>query len=315
MLSWRLFILQFSRFAIPRGQTISSTYATQISMQGTKLEIPKETVEELAGHLSDTQAARKLGIAVSSFFLLRKRYGVQSFTRKTGCRRSLEDGRLLMPGTGTRHPQHQDLDVDCFESIDSEEKAYFLGLLATDGHIVIGDRGKYVSIELQEPDCNVLSGLGRLLRCPERIQRIERSGKKPSGRFRVYSRELAESLVRRGISTRTEEHVVPRDLPPHLRPHCLRGILDGDGHICSRKKSLYLCSCSHGLIEVVAGWVKEGLGLALSRKERILPSGKAFHVVTFGGGPRKVLAWAYGGSSVGIARKKAEADLWLSSCK
>jgi hypothetical protein len=281
-------------------------------MQGVKLEVSPEAVRSLASRLSDTAAAKELGVAVSSFFLLRKRYGIPSFTQSTGCRRSLRDSRLLRPGEGVRHPQHLSLRVDCFDAIDSPEKAYYLGLLAADGHVNLSPKGKYVSIELQEPDAVVLEGLERLLGCSGKIRRMARSGKKPSRRLLVHSRELAESLFRQGITLSTEEHWVPAGLPAALRPHCLRGLLDGDGHICFRKKSLYLCSCSLKLIEVVQGWVSECLGIEAPRRSRILPSRKLFHCLTFGGRPRNVLEWAYGSGGVAIPRKKAEADLWLS---
>jgi hypothetical protein len=281
-------------------------------MQGIKLEVSPEVVRQLASRLSDTAAAKELGIAVSSFFLLRKRYGIPSFTRSTGCRRSLKDSRLLAPGEGTRHPQHLDLKVDCFEVIDSPGKAYYLGLLATDGHVSSAPKGKYMSIELQEPDAQVLDGLEHLLCCSGKIRRIVREGKKPTRRLLVYSRELVESLMRQGITLNTEDHYVPRDMLPSLRPHCLRGLLDGDGHICSRKKALFLSGCSDDLLDTAISWVADALGIKAVKRSRILPSGKPFHTITFGGRPRDVLEWAYGAGGIAVPRKKAEADLWLS---
>lgn len=284
-------------------------------MQGIRLDVPEETVRSLASELSDTHAAERLGIARSSFFLLRRRYGVSSFTRGTGCRQSPSSGKLLRPGEGTAHPATRGIAVDCFETIDSPEKSYYLGLLAADGHASIKPNAKFVAIELQEPDCEVLSGLARLLGSSRGLERINRKGKKPSGRLRVHSRPLVESLVSRGITLNTEEHFIPDDLPREFRPHCLRGLLDGDGHIDAASKNLYLCSCSEPIITSVTQWALEDLGLEASVRSRILPSGKRFYYLTFGGEPRKVLKWAYGAPGPVIARKKEEADLWLSMCE
>lgn len=284
-------------------------------MQGVKLEIPVETVRRLASEQSDTMAARSLGISVSSFFLLRKRYGIPSFTRKTGCRRSLKDGRLLQPGEGIAHPWQQGLDVVCFESIDTPAKAYFLGLMAADGHTSMKPNAKFFSIELQQPDDDVLRELASLVRSTREPRKMERKGKKPSGRLLVHSRQLTESLIARGITENTEEHSVPTDLAPEFRGACLRGLLDGDGHIDATKKSLYLCGCSDAIATTSSQWVKEELGIEAAIKWRVLPSGKRFFVLTFGGRPRDVLKWAYCSEGPVIARKKAQADLWLSMCE
>jgi hypothetical protein len=281
-------------------------------MQGVKLEIPEITVRRLAAEQSDTMAAKSLGIAVSSFFLLRKRYGIPSFTRSTGCRRSLRDGKLLKPGEGIAHPWHSDLYVGCFERIDSPAKAYFLGLLAADGHTSLKPNAKFVSIELQQPDDAVLNELSALLRLNRGAQSLLREGKKPSGRLLIHSRELTESLIRGGITENTETHSLRVHVPPDLRSHCVRGLLDGDGHISARKKSLYLCGCSESIAATVTQWADEQLGIQAACKWRSLPSGKRFFTLTFGGRPRDVLKWAYAPGGPRIPRKEVQADLWLS---
>lgn len=284
-------------------------------MQGIKLEISEEVVRKLASEWSDVQAAKQLGIATSSFFLLRKRYGIPSFTRSTGCRRSLQGGQLLRPGQGTAHPWHKDLKVDCFQSIDSPDKAYFLGLLAADGHTSLKRNAKFTSIELQFPDAEVLDELARLVNYKGGCEMITRKGKRPSGRLLIHSRLLTESLVSQGITLNTEQHFLPGSIPSELRGHCLRGLLDGDGHISAKKKSLYLCSCSQAIISTVSTWVAEELSVETVVHSRILPSGKTFFTMTFGGKPREILQWTYGAGEPYIKRKKLEADTWIETVK
>lgn len=286
-----------------------------VAMQGVKLEISEETVRKLASEWSDTQAAKLLGIATSSFFVLRKRHGIQSFTKSTGCRRSLQGGQLLHPGQGTAHPWHRDLRVDCFQNIDSPDKAYYLGLLAADGHTSLKPNAKFTSIELQFPDADVLNGLAKLLNYRGSCERVTRKGKRPSGRLLIHSRLLTESLVSQGITLNTEQHFLPSTIPRELRGHCLRGLLDGDGHISAKKKSLYLCSCSQAIIFTVSSWVAEGFSVEPVIHSRVLPSGKSFFTMTFGGKPRKILQWTYGAGAPCITRKKLEADTWIEMVK
>ena len=284
-------------------------------MQGVKLEISEQKVRELAAQHSDTRAAKILGIAVSSFFLLRRRYGIPSFTQKTGNRRSRATGKLLAPGEGIAHPQHATLRADAFDAIDTADKAYFFGLLATDGHTSAGADGRYLSIELQEPDGDVLESLRLILNHEKPLKRLVRSGKKPSQKLIVYSRQLVESLIRQGITLNTEEHCINAEITRSLRSHCVRGLLDGDGHIDADRKNLYLCGCSLPLMHTVKTWVHEELAVEARIKERTLASGKAFYTMTFGGAPRKLLSWAYPADAICIARKRLEAEKWIALFK
>lgn len=284
-------------------------------MQGTKLTIDKSVVQELASQYSDTLAAKELGIAVSSFYSLRKKYGIVSFTELTGNRRARKSGVLLPPGEGTAHPQHADLNKNAFEVIDTEEKAYFLGLMAADGHTSWKLKAKFISIELQNPDSEVLLQMAKLLNYKKGIENLCRKGKKPSGRLLIYSKELTASLISKGITETTETHSAPSDIPKQLRPHFLRGLIDGDGHIKVSTKSLNFTTCSKSLIDAISDWCEEEFKIQTSVSVRILKSKKPFYCLTFGGRPRVILDWLYSNSTVSIARKKEQALAWLSLVK
>lgn len=281
-------------------------------MQGTKIIIEKATVEELAARCSDTLAAKELGIAVSSFYLLRKKYKIPSFTKLTGNRRARRTGKLLFPGEGVSHPQHANLKIDLFDEVDTETKAYFLGLMASDGHTSWKPDAKFISIELQKPDSKVLKILAEILNYNGKIEALKREGKKPSERLRIYNNELTRSLIENGISETTETHYASQKLPKALRKDFLRGLIDGDGHIKFSKKDLNFGTCSDSLIETISQWCKEEFGIQTSVKTRILPSGKLFYKLTFGGQPRVILNWMYTDASIYIERKKIQADTWLS---
>lgn len=281
-------------------------------MQGIKLQFTEETIRQMAERYSDTQAAKRLGIAVSSFFLLRKKYGVPSFTKTTGNRRARGTGELLLPGQGVAHPHQSGLKSDWFHSIDTDEKAYFLGLLTADGHTHLSADGKFFRIELQDPDASVLAQFAASLGSSRPIEGVRRAGKKPSGRLTVYSRPLVEDLTRQGVTSDKPSRFAPPELSSVLRGAYLRGLLDGDGHINAAKKMLNLGSCSLLVIQVVSDWTSEKLSVQPKIHRRKLPSGLDHYRLSFGGVPREVLGWAYSGTGPRIARKQEQADLWMS---
>lgn len=281
-------------------------------MQGTKINIEKERIQTLARQYSDTLAAKELGIAVSSFYLLRKKHGIPSFTQSTGNRRARKTGRVLQPGEGVAHPQHANLKIDAFEVIDTESKAYFLGLLAADGHSSWKPDAKFFSIELQKPDSKVLKKLAELVNYAGSLESINREGKKPTERLLIYSSDLTLSLIKNGISETTETHFASNLLPKKFRKDFLRGLIDGDGHVKFSTKALNLTTCSKAIVESVSAWCLEEFGIVTSVTFKTLNSGKLIYTVTFGGKPRVILDWIYTNAAVYIERKKIQSEIWLS---
>lgn len=279
-------------------------------MQGTKFELSKEELEVLTSQYSDTEISKLLNVTVSTVFQLRKRNSVLSYCQKTGCRKRF-DGKVLNPGEGTFSSHLKDLNRTYFDVIDTEFKAYFLGLFATDGHIEDKRNNCFASIEIQKPDDMVLEILAKELNFKNGIKPIVRKGKKPSGRIRVYSRDLVYALADKGMTFNTETHAAYLDLDTNLRRHFVRGVVDGDGHISATKHELRIGGCSFDLISVVALWVKESLGVQTKITHRALTSGKVFHLLTFTN-TRKVVEWLYPNSNIAIPRKKEQALIWLS---
>lgn len=279
-------------------------------MQGTKFDFPKEQLEQLTNLYSDTEISKILGITVSTVYLLRKRHAVLSYREKTGCRKRF-DGKVLNPGEGCFSSTLKDLNRSYFDVIDTEFKAYFLGLFATDGHIKDKDQNCFASIELQKPDDVVLETLAKELNFCRGVKPIIRQGKKPSGRIRIYSRDLVYALMDKGMTFNTETHAPYLDLQPNLYRHFIRGVVDGDGHLSGTKKDLRIGGCSFDLISTVALWTKTTLGVEPKIIYRTLTSGKVFHLLTFRGS-KEVVKWLYSDCNIAIPRKKEQSLIWLS---
>lgn len=135
---------------------------------------------------------------------------------------------------------------DVFETIDTEEKAYWLGFLYADGTTDL-EKGR-LKIALAEKDKTHLVKLKDFLGFNGTIKWYSRkpfNSKdykyicQPQNELCIYSRELVRDLQSFGIvSKRKEKGTMNIDnIPPGLIRHFWRGVFDGDGCIVATDKS------------------------------------------------------------------------------
>lgn len=180
-----------------------------------------------------------------------------------------------------------------FARIDSEEKAYLLGLLATDGNV----SGGTISLALKERD--------RVL-----LERFERAiGLRPSAirpmvkgmlRTAVTSAEMARDLAKHGVvPNKTKTLDWPSSVPGPLLRHYLRGVFDGDGGISGRQWSIV--SASKRFIMRT----KTCLDKVAQRKLPVNRAGqsKSSYVLTGGLNDWMVLDWLYQRATIFLPRK------------
>lgn len=127
------------------------------------------------------------------------------------------------------------VNEDYFETIDTPEKAYWLGLLYADGHVT--KEKDRVIISLQERDGYLVEQFAKDINY---TGVIEDDCARPYGddrtfpqkRVRVNSRKMASDLIRHGcLPNKTFNLSYPYWLEENLRPHFARGFIDGDGWI------------------------------------------------------------------------------------
>ena len=120
---------------------------------------------------------------------------------------------------------------DFFENIDSEVKAYFLGLLIADGSIIRPKTKKCadcLSLTLIQKDEYLLVRLCEEL-FVENDPVIHRTVGRTTSEIRFSSQILCDSLAKWGVvPNKTFIAYIP-DIDPVLMPHLIRGIFDGDG--------------------------------------------------------------------------------------
>lgn len=115
-----------------------------------------------------------------------------------------------------------------FESIDTQEKAYFLGLMASDGCVTEGNR---VIISLQERDSYILDLMKQRLEYEGVIYFIKARTENHQNirRLQFRNKKISEDLNKLGIFPRKSLKLQFPNLPEQFHNDFIRGYFDGDG--------------------------------------------------------------------------------------
>ena len=123
-------------------------------------------------------------------------------------------------------------DDNYFEIIDTEDKAYYLGLLLADGN-VYSARNR-IQITLVKKDEYILKKFAKCIKYKGNIY-LDR-GK--YSKMILPSKKMCSDLAKLGCHPRKGKGDTPATLPDiddKLVHHLIRGYFDGDGHISKRK--------------------------------------------------------------------------------
>jgi transcriptional regulator len=125
-----------------------------------------------------------------------------------------------------------------FDQIDSQDKAYILGLLWADGHNRVDKGG--VILELQEDDKELLEKINNLTENERPLRKVALNDKNPSWKNQYnllwQSKYLSDVLNKYGMCQRKSLVLeFPKWLNEELYPHFIRGYMDGDGCVCYMK--------------------------------------------------------------------------------
>lgn len=192
-------------------------------------------LEQLTYQYSDHEIAQMWGVGHSTVRHHRKRRNIPSYTQRTG---NLKDKTTGIPRRRGTHNQYNSdsLRINYFETIDSNEKAYWIGFLATDGCVSENSR---ISLSLNYDDRDCVDLLAKTLGVPhftkERFVTHDGSlaKNKTSHRYglRFTSQRMAADLARENIVPRKTKSLVVSPCSEHFPVGYLRGFLDGDGSV------------------------------------------------------------------------------------
>lgn len=207
-----------------------------------------------------------------------------------------------------------------FQNIDEEAKAYFLGLLISDGNVFKDDTGRQasISITLDLKDEYMLEKFKEVLQANTSVGYDGRG----CGQIAVRSNIMAEDLAKYGVVPRKSYSTYLPKISCEMMPHLIRGIFDGDGSIMAKPSpnndghnrflhSISFCG-THKLMEDISNYSFEYLNLkqkplVYDYKDRQLSDFKIQNIKdmqTFGD-------WMYNDSTIYLNRKKDIYDNFL----
>lgn len=153
-----------------------------------------------------------------------------------------------------------DLNEHFFENINEEAKAYFLGLLISDGNVFVDttfNRQASISITLDTKDEYLLETFKQVLNTNTSIGHDGRG----CSQIAVRSDIMAKDLANYGVVPRKSFDTFLPNIPDNMMPHLLRGIMDGDGSIKANQTNIRgryahaISFCgSHRLMQNIADW-------------------------------------------------------------
>jgi len=212
------FIYQtLQKYNIPRRRVAAGC------SQNTVYKVPRDDhpliIEKYKRGASLKEIGQKYGVTESCISIIIRTYGVQGRTRKYR------------------------LKENFFETINSEEKAYFLGFLFADGHN--NTQKKQISLQLACKDKEILDQFNKIIYLDEKPLYF-RKGKavlikgKPANRTDSYcleinSTKISDDLAHLGCVRQKTIKCFPPTLKLEFFKHFLRGYFDGDGCLCIPK--------------------------------------------------------------------------------
>jgi hypothetical protein len=198
--------------------------------------------------LGCTTVAKMLGIGETTVLRILKQ-------RTVGMRRGSEARRSYV------------LDEDYFDHIDSEDKAYFLGLLYADGNNYM-KKFHAITLNLQEEDAYLVERFAAMvyggLKKP-RIVVSKTPRHKNQARIVIYNQHMSQRLAELGCVPRKSLVLeFPKTISDNLIPHMIRGYFDGDGSIYLSNRNRYGIQIvsSVGFIHGLDGYLRISGGLS-----------------------------------------------------
>lgn len=209
-----------------------------------------------------------------------------------------------------------------FDNIDSQEKAYIMGMLWADGHNCVS-KGSII-LELQEADVDLLEKINRLTENerPLRKQNLHLKNDNWKDQYKLvlqskYTSNILESYGM--VQGKSLVLTFPNWLNPTLYAHFIRGYFDGDGCISlqssNKNRSAYIGIVgTKMLLESVADIIKNNIGVDvhISKDKRAKEPIRILHC-SVRNDVVNILNWLYKDSTIYMQRKYVKYQQFLSN--
>lgn len=216
------------------------------------------------------------------------------------------------------------IDKTRFANITTEEEAYWLGMLYTDGNITSRKHG--IRLTLKASDVDHVREFARFMGTQKEpsIRMVRGGSWFPNGSMRrdglqadfsVHSPTVHANLVAQGCTPRKTWTCTPWVGPEYLMRHFWRGCVDGDGWVCVGRKQVVIGLCGNvAMVKGLRDFILNQTGFKgrYSESEPIGVAARAaglkFAKVTWNSisATDAVASLLYGDCQVSLARKKAK---------
>lgn len=201
-----------------------------------------------------------------------------------------------------------------FSKVDTEAKAYFLGLISADGCITKNLRG--MEITLHESDREILDIMRKEMFPDGEVKSITRNAgtdhERKHCRLRIFSTEFVQQLALYNLGPSKSLTLQPPpdgSISDELMYHYIRGLFDGDGDITYDKRSpttagvkfRIVGSCDH--IIWVANWLESNGGVVAGRCSVHETKKAICELVIVGSAALVVFEKLYNNASIYLTRK------------
>lgn len=176
-----------------------------------------EVISAYLAGASSTDLGKQFNVSNVTIINMLKKHNVD--------RRSIHDSTMQYP-----------YDETFFDVIDTEEKAYVLGLWYADGCNTDADH----KIVLALTDEELVTRVARCFKTDKPIYRLERKIGKPIHSLVLNGLRVSQQLAEKGCGARKTYNLhfpASEIIPDGLLHHFVRGYFDGDGCIHNRKDS------------------------------------------------------------------------------
>lgn len=190
-----------------------------------------------------------------------------------------------------------------FDSIDTEDKAYFLGFLYADG--TNSSIRNCVRLQLSEKDVSILKILNNFLGSSRPLSYRKSKNKNESNLYvlSINNKHISQQLYKLGVIDRkTFILEFPEWLASTLYPHFIRGYFDGDGSI----SGTFSLAGTKNLLMRIQEILMENCAL---EKTKISPIGKIY-ILSYGGSKQlsRIREFLYKDATIFLERKKLRFD-------
>lgn len=259
----------------------------------------------------DVEFIRKSYINGKTINNIRKIY---PFISERTITKIIRDGNIeIRPAKRYTKIEHEDF----FETIDSEEKAYILGLLLSDGYIIYPNRkgrSPQWGITLQEKDSYILEAIKKSIGTNKKI-----TTRNHNNSIEYYliltSSKMVNDLSKYGIVKQKSKTIRLPKIDNQYMHHLIRGIFDGDG--CVYKNVCSFCG-NKNIVEDIKNFLVSTINLSdnkLSNRKNSLINSKYMDVYAYCFSSKKdremFYNYIYKDASIYLKRKEEKLRLSL----